>query len=112
MYPSVRLCSQHVHKPLISFLGKRKWPSTPGPQHAHPAAPEQLKASFPDFMKKFKSSSARSSGSAGSGKQAYGEFWEAPEWVWNPRSRQLEEAEIEAISLSAFSTVILNILVS
>ncbi|KZP14138.1 hypothetical protein FIBSPDRAFT_684628, partial [Athelia psychrophila] len=50
MHPSVRVLN--ARKPLIQFIGKRSWPSNPE-QHAHPAAPEELKKSFGDFLKKF-----------------------------------------------------------
>jgi len=50
MNPSVRLAA--AHRPLIRFLGKRSWPSTSNVQHAHPAAPEELKKSFGEFLKK------------------------------------------------------------
>ncbi|KAI0311597.1 hypothetical protein OF83DRAFT_744182, partial [Amylostereum chailletii] len=50
MLPSLRLCAEHGHKPLIRFLGKRSWPSTPSPQRPHPAAPQQFKDAFPDFL--------------------------------------------------------------
>lgn len=30
----------------------------------------------------------------------YGEFWEAPSWVWNPKVRVLEEVEMDAITVS------------
>ncbi|TFY66874.1 hypothetical protein EVG20_g4210 [Dentipellis fragilis] len=100
MHPSLRV----AHKPLINFLGKRQWPTTPGPQHAHPAAPEQLKAAFSDFLKKYESTSSGatasngSSGTSPSGKQVYDDFWEAPARIWNPRIRHIEEAEIDAVS--------------
>ncbi|TFY83249.1 hypothetical protein EWM64_g760 [Hericium alpestre] len=101
MHPSLRLAQ---HKPLIHFIGKRKWPTTPEPQHAHPAAPAQLKERFSDFLRKFESSVKQSSagpaanGSNGSGNQVYEDFWEAPAWVWNPKIRHLEESEIDAIA--------------
>ncbi|KAA1465894.1 FAD/NAD(P)-binding domain-containing protein [Dentipellis sp. KUC8613] len=100
MHPSLRV----AHKPLINFLGKRQWPSTPGPQHAHPAAPEQLKAAFSDFLKKYESSSTASaagksgSSTSSSGEQVYGDFWDAPAWTWNPRIRHIEESEIDAVT--------------
>ncbi|KAI0052658.1 hypothetical protein FA95DRAFT_1553314 [Auriscalpium vulgare] len=98
MHPSLRV----AHKPLISFIGKRQWASEP--QHAHPAAPAQLKEAFSDFLKKFEgsakttaSASGGSSSKSNSGKKVFGEFWEAPERLWNSRSSYVENAEIEAV---------------
>ncbi|KAI0765526.1 hypothetical protein BC629DRAFT_915231 [Irpex lacteus] len=58
MHPSLRLANaaatHRVHKPLINFLGKRKWPSTPEPQHPHPQAPADLQKSFSDFLSKLR----------------------------------------------------------
>ncbi|KAI0056686.1 hypothetical protein BV25DRAFT_1903115 [Artomyces pyxidatus] len=96
MHPSIRA----AHKPLISFLGKRKWPANPEPQHPHPAAPAQLRDAFSDFLKKFESSGKQGSGAgskASSGKAAYGEFWEAPERLWRNKASFVEDAEIDAV---------------
>ncbi|EIM85460.1 uncharacterized protein STEHIDRAFT_122369 [Stereum hirsutum FP-91666 SS1] len=101
MQPTIRALAQasHMHKPMINFLGKRQWkPESP---HPHPAAPPELQRAFPDFLKKFESSASGSSSPASSpssGRPVYGEFWEAPSWVWNPRVRVLEEAEMDAIT--------------
>ncbi|ETW84607.1 hypothetical protein HETIRDRAFT_124128 [Heterobasidion irregulare TC 32-1] len=96
MHTSARLLSEHVRKPLISFVGKRKWPATPNPQRPHPAAPAQYQASFSEFLKKYESSANETSHS-GNAKLVYGEFWEAPSWVWQPRIRKIEDSEIDAI---------------
>jgi len=100
MRVSPRVLSTRAHKPLISFIGKRSWPSTPEAQHAHPAAPTELKQSFDQFLKKFQNppqqaQSATSQLSSTPG--AYEEFWEAPSRYWNPRVRQLSEEEIDAV---------------
>ncbi|KII96074.1 hypothetical protein PLICRDRAFT_151203 [Plicaturopsis crispa FD-325 SS-3] len=97
MFPSLRACAEHARKPLINFIGKRKWPSTPEPPHAHPAAPPELRKAFPDFLRKFEASasSGASPKKSESGKQAYSEFWEAPSRFW---VKELDEAEIDAIS--------------
>ncbi|KAI0269445.1 hypothetical protein BC834DRAFT_627639 [Gloeopeniophorella convolvens] len=95
MHPSIRV----AHKPLISFLGKRKWPSGPQPQHPHPAAPAQFKEAFSDFLKKYQGTPATSGSSArtASGKPVLNEFWEAPEHLWRPRISHLEDSEIDAV---------------
>ncbi|OCB88322.1 hypothetical protein A7U60_g4524 [Sanghuangporus baumii] len=113
MRPTLRVL--HVHKPSIHFLGKRKWPATPEPPHAHPAGPEEYKAHFSDFLKKFEASSPWSPPSQSSSKAAapksssasssnrpedhdvYQEFWQAPPRVWNPRARKISDEEMEAI---------------
>lgn len=132
MQPTVRALAQqasHIHRPLIHFLGKRQWStsiymlaaahysslsypflllSEPESPHPHPAAPVELQKSFPDFLKKFESSasgSPSSTSSSSSAKQVYGEFWEAPSWVWKPRVRVLEEAEMDVITVSKVITV-------
>ncbi|KAI0276160.1 hypothetical protein BGY98DRAFT_919752 [Russula aff. rugulosa BPL654] len=97
MHPSFRA----AHKPLISFIGKRQWPSGPQPQRPHPAAPAQLKETFSDFLKKFNSPSPPSGRSTQqSQRQTFKDFWEAPGSLWRPRIRQLEEAEIDAVLVS------------
>ncbi|THU82887.1 hypothetical protein K435DRAFT_439500 [Dendrothele bispora CBS 962.96] len=95
MHPTVRVLSARVHNPLIRFLGKRSWPSTPETPHSHPFVPAELRErNFADFAKEIKSSgSSKQSGS----KNVFNEFWEAPQHLWNPRIHELEEAEIEAI---------------
>ncbi|KAN0140175.1 hypothetical protein V8E53_002071 [Lactarius tabidus] len=96
MHPSFRV----AHKPLISFIGKRKWPTGPQPRQPHPAAPAEFKAAFPDFLKKYESfsfSSTSSSNGKSSGKPIFNEFWEAPEYLWQPKIRNLDESEIDAV---------------
>jgi small subunit ribosomal protein YMR-31 len=100
MHTSLRVLN--ARKPLIHFIGKRSWPSEAGSQSPHPAAPSELQKSFSDFVKKFEASSSLSShsgeGKKGGSKAAFGEFWEAPARFWRPRIRELEDAEIDAIS--------------
>ncbi|EKM59041.1 uncharacterized protein PHACADRAFT_169504 [Phanerochaete carnosa HHB-10118-sp] len=110
MRPSLRLlnaASHRVHKPLIQFVGKRQWPSTPEPQHPHPFAPTELQNAFSDFLNKFKasasaegssqSSMAASSASGKNGEtvQVFTDFWQAPERLWR---RRISEEEIEVIT--------------
>jgi len=95
MHPTARLAV--AHRPLIRFLGKRSWPSTPDKQRAHPAAPEELKRSFADFLKKFQSR-ARMNGSGSSpSMHVYQEYWEAPSKYWASRVKTISEEEIGAV---------------
>ncbi|KAF7984836.1 hypothetical protein HWV62_10779 [Athelia sp. TMB] len=88
MHPSIRVLNAGAHPE----------------QHAHPAAPEELKKAFGDFLKKFEASgsgakdASTSSKKSESGKEVFGEFWEAPSRFWRPKVRELEEAEMDAIS--------------
>ena len=116
MHPSFRVS----RKPLISFIGKRQWPpgkfltpsnvcfvlkivTGPQPQRPHPAAPTQFKEAFSDFLeryKKFSFPSTSSSSGQNAGRAIFNEFWEAPEYVWRPKVRKLEDSEIDAVLVS------------
>ncbi|KZT20620.1 hypothetical protein NEOLEDRAFT_1019284, partial [Neolentinus lepideus HHB14362 ss-1] len=96
MHPSLRVASAKVHQPLIKFVGRRVWPSSPEPPHAHPAAPADLKEHFADFLKNQKKLAAPSGVNVQS-VQHYAEFWEAPSQFWSPRVRTLEDWEIDAV---------------
>ncbi|KAJ7594817.1 hypothetical protein C8J56DRAFT_1161356 [Mycena floridula] len=85
MRPTLRVFR---HSPLIKFIGKRSWPSAPEAPHGHPAAP-------PEYRNPFKGVKS-SSKSLKSG--TFSEFWDAPPRFWQPKTRWLEDAEIEAIS--------------
>lgn len=86
-----------AHRPLIRFLGKRSWPSTPDVQHAHPAAPEELRKSFGEFLKKFQSPMDAGGNGSITGRHAYQEYWEAPSKYWNGRLKTVSEEEIDAV---------------
>ncbi|OCH86037.1 hypothetical protein OBBRIDRAFT_838488 [Obba rivulosa] len=106
MHPTLRVCSAaasgRAHKPLIHFLGKRQWPSTPEAPHPHPAAPPEFKERFSDFLNKFQASaetpqsqtSAPGSSKGGKDVRVYNQFWEAPERLWK---RELQDWEIELV---------------
>ena len=115
MHPTTRLAA--VHRPLIRFLGKRSWPSStcgpglsaahwtdgsiaPDVQHAHPAAPEELKRSFGEFLKKFQSPARTNGGGSNSGAHVYQQYWEAPSRYWNNRVKKISEEEIDAVLVS------------
>ncbi|KAJ3482257.1 hypothetical protein NLI96_g7089 [Meripilus lineatus] len=102
MQPSLlRLNSVVARKPLIQFLGKRKWPSQPSAPGPHPFAPAELKQSFSEFVAKFQSSGSSQVSAAPQslqppkkGSPAFSEYWQAPERLWK---RELEQAEIDAV---------------
>ncbi|KAF8803870.1 hypothetical protein BYT27DRAFT_7109315 [Phlegmacium glaucopus] len=102
MHPSVRYFSARAHQPLIRFLGKRTYPSSPEVPHAHPAAPLELKQKFSEFVNKIISSNPQGSQTKTSTSSQinishYHDFWEAPSRFWKPRVRQLEDKEMDAI---------------
>ncbi|KAF9464252.1 hypothetical protein BDZ94DRAFT_1235472 [Collybia nuda] len=99
MHPSVRVFSARVHQPLIKFVGKRAYPSGPAAPHAHPAAPAELKQKFSDFVRKFEASTSSPTTKPvkTADKDAFPEFWQAPERFWRPRTRTIEDFEIDAI---------------
>ncbi|PPQ95498.1 hypothetical protein CVT26_008526 [Gymnopilus dilepis] len=98
MHPTLRCCAAaRVHTPLIRFLGKRTYPSSPDARHPHPAAPAEFKQRFSEFLNKMNSSGSSEAASKSSGPTVYTEFWEAPPKFWNYKARHLEEAEIEAV---------------
>ncbi|KAL0949117.1 hypothetical protein HGRIS_009204 [Hohenbuehelia grisea] len=102
MIPTLRVCSSRVHQPLIKFLGRRSWPSTPESPHAHAFAPG---GTMPRSTSSAQSSSPTNSATKSSGKPVYAEFWEAPERFWRPRVRELPEWEIEAVLTGGASNV-------
>lgn len=69
-------------------------------QHAHPAAPEELKKLFGEFLKKFQSSTKAVSNGSTSGAQVYQEYWEAPSKYWNSRVKSISDEEIDAVLVS------------
>jgi len=69
-------------------------------QHAHPAAPEELKRSFTDFLKKFQSTVRTNGRGSSSGAHVYQEFWEAPSKYWNSRLKTISEEEVDAVLVS------------
>jgi small subunit ribosomal protein YMR-31 len=130
MHPSVRLLRQ----PTIKFLGKRSWPSSmpfpflpffcfvananscpaPAPPHPHPAAPAEVQKSFSEFAKKLDTSPSSSPSESHvsrkiTGREFFGEFWEAPSWVRQPRYRELEDAEIDAVLVSSIPAPLMRL---
>jgi small subunit ribosomal protein YMR-31 len=82
----------------------------PQPQRPHPAAPAQLREAFSDFLEKYKSFSSPSGSLDGHSQQnlrnlRFKEFWEAPEYLWRPKTMQLEDSEIDAVLVSLVGLV-------
>ncbi|EIN10165.1 hypothetical protein PUNSTDRAFT_34056, partial [Punctularia strigosozonata HHB-11173 SS5] len=95
MRPAARLLQ---HKPLIHFIGKRQWPSTPEAPHAHPFAPAEVQKAFGDFVKKVDAAQSSSTPKQEtSNNRAFQNFWEAPSHLWSPRVHQLDDREVDAI---------------
>ncbi|KAG6374988.1 hypothetical protein JVT61DRAFT_3763 [Boletus reticuloceps] len=103
-HPSLPVLSARAHKPLISFIGKRIWPSCGhivlscrfrthsaaafAPAHPHPAAPPECRKTF----------SQQTPNTAGTTEQlSFRDFWDAPARLWRPRHHELQEFEIDAI---------------
>jgi hypothetical protein len=79
----------------------------PQPQRPHPAAPTQFKEAFSDFLAKHKNfsfSPTSSTNVSSSGKPIFTEFWEAPEYLWRTKIRQLEDSEIDAVLVSTMAS--------
>ena len=71
-------------------------------QHAHPAAPEELKRSFTDFLKKFQSPVRTNGSGSSSGAHVYQEYWEAPSKFWNSRAKMISEEEIDGVLVGVY----------
>ena len=71
-------------------------------QQAHPAAPEELKKSFGEFLKKFQSPARTNGHGSRSSVHAYREYWEAPSKYWNGRAKTISEEEIDAVLVSFY----------
>lgn len=74
----------------------------PEAPHVHPAAPTELKEHFAEFLAKMNLSPAKPPSGKGSS-NIYREFWEAPTRFWQPRVRQLTDAEMESIMVRGIS---------
>lgn len=115
-HPSLPSLSARAHKPLISFIGKRIWPSCAhvilsssfshsrlatalAPAHPHPAAP-------PEYRKTFSGIHQQTLSSAGTTEQpSFRDFWDAPARFWRPKHYELQEIEIEAIQACKISLI-------
>jgi len=90
-HPSFPVLSARAHKPLISFIGKRIWPSSLTPAHPHPAAP-------PECRKTFSGNPQQTPNTAETTEQpSFRDFWDAPARIWRPKHHELQELEIDAI---------------
>ncbi|KAL9712409.1 hypothetical protein Ac2012v2_003647 [Leucoagaricus gongylophorus] len=102
MFPSLRLSTARSHQPLIRFIGKRQWPSATEVPHPHPAASPEFREHFADFLKKQLDQASdpicRQRG------MTFRYSWEAPLCFWNPRVRELQDLEMEAIMTGGASS--------
>jgi len=88
-HPSLPVLSARAHKPLISFIGKRIWPSSLAPAHPHPAAPPEYRKTFSGILQETQNTPAA--------EQSFRDFWDAPARFWRPKHHALQEFEIDAI---------------
>ncbi|KZV64587.1 hypothetical protein PENSPDRAFT_656421 [Peniophora sp. CONT] len=102
MHPTLRSL-EHVHKPLIRFLGKHQW-SSEAP-HAHPSAPKEIADKFKQLFSSRASSGSSGSGSAKNAQSSGGalEFWEVPDRLFRPRIRRIDDWEIDAVQTGGAS---------
>lgn len=105
LFPSLGNANGHLvsFRPLLVSFFVFRTVTGPQPQRPHPAAPAQFKEAFSDFLEKYKKFSfplTSSSNGQSSGRKIFNEFWEAPEYLWRPKLRQLEDSEIDAVSVS------------
>jgi len=81
-----------------------------GAPHPHPAASPESREHFADFLTKqlnqAPDSTAHHRNTTG---MAFRYFWEAPPRFWNPRVRELEDSEMEAIMVRFWPWYILII---
>ncbi|BEI85260.1 hypothetical protein CcaverHIS002_0506610 [Cutaneotrichosporon cavernicola] len=97
---------RNARTPLIQFIGKRAWPSTPHKPGPHPYAPKEIADNFASFSAK---SQAAPASAASAHASAYGtgflptskkpydfeNFYEAPAYYW--QHNEMTEREIEAV---------------
>ncbi|KAG8218232.1 hypothetical protein J3R82DRAFT_3800 [Butyriboletus roseoflavus] len=101
-HPSLPSLSARAHKPLISFIGKRIWPSSLAPAHPHPAAP-------PEYRKTFSGIHQQTLNTARTTEQlSFPDFWDAPARFWRPKHRELQEFEIDAIQVCETFSIMLK----
>jgi len=99
MRPSVPAFAGHVHRVLINFP-KRSAPGGAHTPHPHPSAPDNIRASFQEFLSKIENSKSSNSPAtlAKSSKlsdPSVVDFWNAPSRF--TRTLAFEEAEIDAV---------------
>ncbi|KAB5592724.1 hypothetical protein CTheo_3792 [Ceratobasidium theobromae] len=86
-----------AHKPMIHFQGKRTIPLEPHVPAPHPAAPPEVRTTFGEFRRKFKSYSAPTPRKNPSEAiEFYNNIWEAPSRFWRSRL-QVSEREMDLV---------------
>ena len=61
--------------------------------------PSELSSSSTFIKQLSEASTVQKSANTGSGAATFAEFWEAPDRYWRPRVREVEDVEIDAISV-------------
>ncbi|KAH0839526.1 hypothetical protein J3R83DRAFT_384, partial [Lanmaoa asiatica] len=106
--------SARAHKPLISFIGKRIWPSCVyilsvstrlrthsatalAPAHPHPAAPPEYRKTFSGILQQTPNNTRITE------QPSFRDFWDAPARFWRPKHHELQEFEIDAIQVCELS---------
>ncbi|QRV72312.1 hypothetical protein RhiJN_00326 [Ceratobasidium sp. AG-Ba] len=86
-----------VHTPLIHFIGKRTLPKEPHVPQPHPAAPQELRTTFEEFRRRFKSYSAPAPRkNKNDDVMTYNAPWEAPKRFWRSRL-VITDSEMDAV---------------
>ncbi|KAG9075672.1 hypothetical protein FS749_012644 [Ceratobasidium sp. UAMH 11750] len=86
-----------VHTPLIHFIGKRAIPKEPHVPQPHPAAPQEMRTTFEEFRRRFKSYSAPTARKEKTDEVVtYNNIWDAPRRFWQSRTA-ITESEMDAI---------------
>ncbi|KAG8790620.1 hypothetical protein FRC12_011434 [Ceratobasidium sp. 428] len=86
-----------VHTPLIHFIGKRAIPKEAHVPQPHPAAPAEMRTTFEEFRRRFKSYSTQPARKEKTDEVAtYNNIWAAPKRFWRSRL-VITETEVDAV---------------
>jgi len=102
--------SRSLYPCRMAYIHTLTAPDTP---HPHPAAPAEFKERFSEFLAKMNSSGASpktsSTKPSSSGNvNTFDQFWEAPSRFWQPRVRDMSEAEMDAIMVRQLPTSVVE----
>ncbi|KAH9814142.1 hypothetical protein DFH28DRAFT_317526 [Melampsora americana] len=102
MFSTTARHANHVHKPLIRFIGKRLHDHKPTPTGPHPMAPTEIRENFSNFLhhqrqasrtstqSNSKSSSSSSSSNSTSRVMIYDDISELPYSYIRPSQEEIE----------------------